>query len=201
MTTTLQIPASGYIVVEASSYVTHVFSSHNAIVSVQIDESAGGGVDAAHNVWAGMFAPPDFQSFFMPISARRTYIKTAGTYTFRLEARREGDTDGNVILNYPVITATYFPTSYGAVSQIVSSEESGQFAETARAVMVTGPDGSSTTGAEVDLRELEVRAERLAADAERAQHQLADARLRAQLEALEKSRKATARKAAAKAQP
>jgi hypothetical protein len=185
VTTTLTIPAGGYIVVEATSYVTHVFSTANAILSVQIDEGAGGGVDAPHNIWAGMFSPPDFTPFYMPVSARRTYFKSAGTYTFRLEARREGNTDGNTVLNYPVITATYYPTSRGAVSQIVSGDERSQFRQARPAIGANGVE----VGSEVDLRELELGAARAEAEAERAQRQLSEAR--AQLAAVRAAIKGT----------
>jgi hypothetical protein len=159
--------------------VTLVYGTQNSIVSVQIDETAGGGVDAAHNVRAGFSTTANILPMHLPISARRTYLKSAaGTYTFRLEARLEGTSDGAASLTYPVLTALYVPASYGAVNQLVSTGEASAFPETRKNVTVTTSDVGATTAAMVDLRELELRAARAEAEAQRTARDAAEARAR-----------------------
>jgi hypothetical protein len=177
VTTTISIPAPGYVVVDASSYVTLVFGTQNSIVSVQIDETAGGGVDAAHNVQAGFSTTANILPMYLPVSTRRTYFKSAaGTYTFRLEARLEGTSDGSATLTYPVITALYVPTSYGTVNQIVNVADASEFPESRRDV--TASDRTTQPVTMVDLRELELRAARAEAEAQRTARDVAEARAR-----------------------
>ena len=93
-----------------------------------------------------------------PIYAARVYFKSAGSHTFLLEAAQQtGNGVGSVTrVGYPILTATYFPTSYGAVSTVVAAGEAGEFQDAQPAI------GESTGDYyRVDLRELERRARSL----------------------------------------
>jgi hypothetical protein len=72
-----------------------------------------------------------------------------------------------------ILTATYYPTSYGDVGAVVSAAEAGQF-QSARPVA----SGTGEPLYEVNLRELEERAALLRSQAEEAERELLQARLR-----------------------
>lgn len=164
VTTTITIPAAGYIVVEVDSYVGLLSTTSPNIVIYQIDETAGGARDSTHGV-VGMASPPNIQWMYYPVAKQRVYYKpSAGSYTFRFEAMSEF-ADGGQYFEGSTIRATYYPTSYGSVSGFVSDGESGG------------------TGHRVDLRDLELRAAREKAEYEQAQRELLEAKLAEQLKA------------------
>ena len=176
ITTTLTIPAAGYVLVEASAQARISGTTLANYFAIQIDKTAGGGVDGAYyyNV-GGTF--PSTASYWFPVSIRRTYLESAaGTYTYRLEALAS-NADGNKNMWNPTITATYIPKSYGTVSYVVGPEEAGEF-DSAEAVTIgnNGDGAGGQTAYLVDLRDLELRAERARADAERAERELLEAK-------------------------
>ena len=177
-TTTITIPAPGYIVVEASAQAGFSGATTN-YMSFQIDETAGGGINTAHYYYVGFSSAAPGGTTYLPVSTRRTYYKTAGIYTFRLEAVDENGTGTKYFWN-PSITATYYPTSYGPVTTAVSAEELPQFqnviqisseSDELSKVQKTG------TAYQADLRELELKATRAQIAAEKAQRELMEAKM------------------------
>jgi hypothetical protein len=182
VTVTLTTPASGYIVVGADGQ-HGIGGSAAAIMNyaqIQIDETAGGAADYSHDFISGYNGTAGAHNFFTwaPVSIHRTYYKTAGTYTFRLEAHGvQNVTLANYLYN-PTITATFYPSSYGSVTTAVTPEEASQFSDVQRTVSLGQlPQEGSSEGALVDLRELELRATQARLQAERAQRQLMESRL------------------------
>jgi hypothetical protein len=183
VTVTLSTPASGYVVVEACGQ--HAVGGNATAVSnyaeIQIDETAGGTFDLAHDYISGYYnstAGTHTGLTFAPISIRRTYYKAAGVYTFRLEAYGTQNVSLSNYIYNPTITATFYPTSYGSVTAAVTPEEASQFSDVQRAVSAGQlPQGTSSEGLLVDLRELELRATQARLQAEQAQRQLIEARL------------------------
>lgn len=157
ITVTINIPAAGYIVLEASGQAAfYGTTSENQIVH-QIDETSGGSYISAYHHVAGFNLTPNTDRYYMTVSNRRTYYKSsAGSYTFRWEALSEGS--GTKYIWNPVLMATYFPTSYGSVTSIAVSEESELF-EKKTNVLNTDQSGQSVTGSEpayeIDLSEIE----------------------------------------------
>src|SRR5574341_2569531 len=76
---------------------------------------------------AGESSYPTTGNYFDPFTAERVYFKTAGSYTFRLEAKQNFATTGTTRIVFPRVVATFFPTSYGSVSAFVSSSEASSF--------------------------------------------------------------------------
>jgi hypothetical protein len=188
-TVTLTTPAAGYIVVQADGQhgMGGSATSTQNYAYFQIDETAGGAADGGHYFTSGYFgAPAGAHNFFTwtPVSVHRTYYKVAGTYTFRLEA---SGTQNEAAYNYfwnPTITATFYPTSYGTVTAAPALAEAGAFSNPqATSSAGNGPGQPSVQGVTVDLRELELRDAKAAADAERAHRQLVEARLAQQTQA------------------
>jgi hypothetical protein len=84
-----------------------------------------------------------------------------------------------------MITATYYPISYGPVGVSATGKEITQFIE-AVPQLVSGSGPTNPGGPQmvyrVDLRELELKAAKAQAEAERAQRELSEARLQRQID-------------------
>ncbi|MEW5924641.1 MAG: hypothetical protein AB1746_11700 [Candidatus Zixiibacteriota bacterium] len=118
-TTTITIPADGYIMVSAGATMEATGTSKANQVFIQIDETSGGSTINPYYVITGSgdHDTPSSKHYFS-ISTERIYLKSAGTYEFRLEAIASPD-NGNgaeTRIQRPRITAVYFPTAYGSVS-------------------------------------------------------------------------------------
>jgi len=181
-TVTITIPATGYIVVEASGLVTVRGSEVVNYVRYQIVENQFELLDNSHYQLAGMWIPVGGGPIYFPASVRRTYFKLAGTYTFRIASNKSGGGTANWFNT--TITATYYPTSYGAVSTVVSASEAGEFENATPIPVGKNPFGEDISQSEqsflVDLRELELRAVRAEAKAAKAALDLERAQAAAQ---------------------
>ena len=181
VSTTITIPADGYVVVEATG--SHVYGGTNNSqnwADCWISMGAPSDVDPNYAVRSGITAysaVPALPTLSEVVSLHRTWFLAAGNYTFNFESKGQSVGGGTNQMVNPTITATYFPTSYGTVTALVSGADAASFS---RATPVAAsPDGAGiqSTGVSVDLRELELRATRAAADAERAQRALVEAQL------------------------
>jgi hypothetical protein len=180
VTVTLTIPSSGYIVLEASAQARFSGSTTGNYMAIQIDETAGGSTND-HYYYVGWASVAPAGIRWDPVSTRRTYFKTTGTYTFRLEAR-DANGIGDKVLWNPILTAQFFPTGYGSVSTVAEAGEIGLFQDVEHvSTGENGPGTVSTSVARVDLRELELEAARREAEAQAAARRLAEARLQEQL--------------------
>ncbi|PWB68509.1 hypothetical protein C3F09_11525 [candidate division GN15 bacterium] len=188
-TVTVTIPTAGYVLLFGKAFFSMGGTRGTNYAYAQIDETSGGGTDAPYYVAAGTDSAISTGSLFYPIAVQRVYYKaSAGSYTFRLEAM-EYPTNGagaNTICYHPMLTAVYLPTSYGTVNTFLSAAQRGEF-ETSEAVATDTPAGPADPSGQqtlyqVDLRELEMRAVKAQAEAERMQRELMEARLQQQLE-------------------
>lgn len=179
--TTLTIPTDGYIVVRGSGYLFAFGTTGVNEAVLQIDETAGGSTTFPYITIAGESSYPTTGNYFDPFTAERVYFKTAGSYTFRLEAKQNFATTGTTRIVFPRVVATFFPTSYGSVSAFVSSSEASSF-ENAASVTSSGSTGvegsTSQISYQVDLRELELKAAKAEAEAKKARLELMEARLK-----------------------
>lgn len=147
VTVTIDIPSSGYMLVTSNLYAFNFYDSitfKGSYIVAQIDETAGGPRQFEHSIF--QTAQSGYQHF---PSLQRVYNKPQGSYTFRLEAAGKG------IIKWAIITAVYFPTSYGPV--VTTSSTSGDHPD-AEAIRVSSPDGSVTTAYKMDLRYYEEKA-------------------------------------------
>ena len=183
VTVTIDIPAPGYVVLEASAEARLYNTFSPNCMACQIDKTAGGSEDYDYCYFVGFTTPPNTASMWFPVSMRRTYYESSGgSYTYRFEALDETN-EGSKSMRNSVITATYTPTSYGTVTAVVSPSEAAQFEN---AVPITaGANGleEAPTGEIsylVDLRELEQKAARLKAELEKVQREIDEAETRKQ---------------------
>jgi len=168
---TISLPAPGYVVVTADAEVE--IPTQGDQVQIQITDTPGV-IDGNHFFWVGGGVAA---TTLFPSSIHRTYFLPAGPHTFYFEAQSAFYPTAPPGATNATITAEYFPTSYGSV--------------------VTAPSGtaaaarSGSNGALVDLRELELRAAKATAEAERAERELIDARARDQQRAIHSVNAAT----------
>ena len=175
VTVTIDIPAPGYVVLEASAEAVVYGTIDSNRMACQIDKTAGGTQDNFYYYYVGFATPPNTGEISLPVSMRRKYYETsAGSYTYRFEAR-DVTSNGNKYVWNPVITATYYPTSYAPMMAVVSASEAMQF-EHAEAIMPAAnglreaPTGEM--GYRVDLRELERKAASLKDELEKVQREI-----------------------------
>lgn len=186
-TVDITIPAGGYIVVEGDCTGRTYNTLGRCQGYVQIDQTAGGGVDLPHMKFFGFASHATTAGYNMfPIHVSRVYYKAgAGTYTFRLEAQANpsNDVGAEVSAIDPTLTAVYYPTSYGSVATAIAGSDVGEFpnATTVSTGSTDPTDPNAPAGAEilyqVDLRDLELKAARADAAAAQARRELLEARL------------------------
>lgn len=180
LTVTITIPAPGYVVVDGKCYGITGGTLSAAIGYVQIDSVAGGSSLVPYWTVFGANGFSNTSTAFYPSTVYRVFYESAaGTYTFRLEGGNSGTSAGAIIrVGYPMIRATYYPTSYGSVMTLTNATTASQFQQ-ATAVPVNGITGNPTgqTMYQVDLRELEVKAANARAEAEKLERQLAEAKM------------------------
>jgi hypothetical protein len=184
VTVTITIPAPGYILLDGMAYGETYATDGQNIGLVQIDETEGGPVMIPGATLFGGFNMQTSNGKLWPIYASRTYYKSAaGAYTFRLEAAvSSGQGPGALVeINSRILRALYVPTSYGSVISYLSARDA------------TGIDAAAVVGNQsdngairVDLRELELKAAKAQAEADKLQRQILEEKLRQSQQQLQK---------------
>ena len=160
-TVRITIPSAGYILVQAKAYAYLYGTTGQNIGYAQIDETEGGGVIYPYACLFGATSYLTTGGRYFPLFVQRVYYKSAGSYTFRLEGLAfSGNGSGAATyINNPVISAVFYPTSYGSVASAVNFSETGEFEDVK---VETLPDGNEVekggTVYTVNLQELELKA-------------------------------------------
>lgn len=176
VTVTITTPADGYIVVHGSATFRYLGTTLTNFAWMQIDETAAGNLGTRY-CWSGAYNHAGITNEYETSSITRVYNLTAGAHTFRLEGNGFSGNNGSAqtYLFQCELMATFIPTSYGAVAATVA--ERSNF-DDATLVKVSDPQANHSTQAyAVDLRELELKAARAQAEAEKARRELVEARL------------------------
>jgi hypothetical protein len=185
MSVTITIPASGYIVVEGVAYFT-LDGDNASFAWVQIGQTPAAPQATGHYVWVNSndYSNSAAGYTYQTIPVRRVFVRAAGTYTFYLQGNEYILNDPSadaIVLSPSWLQATYYPTSYGSVVTVASSEEASEFAN-ATAIAPTRDAMGATASAEtiylVDLRELEIKLKNAELAVERARRELVEAQLR-----------------------
>jgi hypothetical protein len=174
VTVSITTPAEGYIVVHGAATMRYSGTTSTSFAWMQIDQTAGGTFGSRY-CWSGAFAHAGTSNEYETMSITRVYFLTAGTHTFRLEGNGYASNVASPSVFQAELLATFIPTAYGSVSSSVA--ERGDF-EDATFVRQTDPQTQTTVeGYAVDLRQLELKAAREQAEAERAKRELVEAKL------------------------
>ncbi len=157
VTIEIAIPTGGYIVLHGKCYVLLSGTTGPNSAIVQIDENEGGSSQFPYYSQAGLGGYVNTSTNYFPVYVTRTYHKSAGSYTFRMEGRASNTLPAEAKTWDHVLTAVYYPTSYEAVKQI-SSETGGHPEAVPISIDESANRGRSGTYYEMDLRYYERQA-------------------------------------------
>ncbi len=121
VTLDITIPDDGYIVLYGKCYLLLSGTTGANSARIQIDEEEGGTDLFPYYTQAGLGGYVNTEVNYFPIYVTRTYYKTAGTYTFRMEGRAINPLPAVAKTWDHILTATYFSTSYGWVSGVATN--------------------------------------------------------------------------------
>ncbi len=182
----INLPSPGYVLLRGAATLKLSGTSQRNQAYIQITETPGSSLSpSAREAGPGENDSPNKEHFY-DLGVDQVYFRPAGVHTFFLEglAHPQNGAGASTILERPTLIATYFPTSYGAVSGFVTSQESSQFTET---TPVTWPNVSDSLASVVinqyyktDLRELELAVVRAKSQAAILERQLLEAKLHQQ---------------------
>lgn len=157
VTVEITIPADGYIVLHGKCYVLFSGTTGPNTAHVQIDENEGGTSQFPYYTVAGLGGYVNTSTSYFPVYVTRTYYRTAGTYTFRMEGRASYSLPAEAKTWDHILTAVYYPTAYGWVKKI--SSERGDHPQAVPITIDALPDPNRTgTYYEMDLRYYELKA-------------------------------------------
>ncbi len=157
VTIKITIPTDGYIVLHGKCYVLLSGTTGANTALVQVDEHEGGGSNYPYYTVAGLGGYVNTSTNYFPVYVTRTYYKTAGTYTFRMEGRASYPIPAEAKTWDHILTAVFYPTSYEAVKQI--SSEPGDHPEAIPIILDNSADPQRRgTYYEMDLRYYERQA-------------------------------------------
>ncbi len=183
--TTITIPAPGYIVLEGDGQVNLWGTALSNYAHVQITQTTPGVADFTQYGYLGFNSyAGSGDNFFLAHTQRVFYKGAAGAYTFYFQLKKQ-TANGSAYIWQPTLRASYYPTSYGTVTAVVANgPESAQFSSSRQVISEGSAQQPGSSGVQVDLRELELRAAQARADAERAERQLLEARIARQHEGM-----------------
>jgi hypothetical protein len=122
-TVSITTPASGFIFLTGRVNFRMYGATTINLAYLQIDRTINGTEIGGSYSACGFAGYPTTGDYYFTGTCQRTYFESAGTYTFRLEARQIASSAQSIIESFsPILTAMYFPTSYGGI--VLSSEQS-----------------------------------------------------------------------------
>ncbi len=122
VTLNITIPAPGYIMLYGKCYLLLSGTTGANSARVQIDHEEGGPTIFPYYTQAGLSGYVNTGVNYFPVFVTRLYYgDTTGTYTFRLEGKAENPLPALAQTWDHILTATYFPSSYGYVSTITGN--------------------------------------------------------------------------------
>ena len=124
-TISITIPAAGYIVLEGKSIAWLAGVTGQNQLYMQIDDTEGGSITSTYWTKAGLGAYVSTANCFFPVSCQRIFSRSAGTYTFYLEAQSvTGNAAGATTNLYTTqLRAIFYPTAYGDIPPLNESSE------------------------------------------------------------------------------
>jgi hypothetical protein len=171
--TTVNVPAPGYVSLEASGTLRIDVSTNNStFAAFWIDDLPLPGIDNAQSNVVGLGVAASPLTTLFSAHAMRTYFKTPGTYTFHFKGSVNGSGVPFAAFSNVTFRAIYLGASYGGVQTSVLASETPQFE---RATPIASTSSGAAPAFAVDLRELELRAARASAEAEKARNALLEA--------------------------
>ncbi|MFH2048621.1 MAG: hypothetical protein ABIJ12_04160 [bacterium] len=153
VTLNITIPAPGFIMLYGKCYLLLSGTTGANSARVQIDDEEGGPTLFPYYAQAGLSGYVNTGINYFPIFVTRIfYGDTTGTYTFHLEGKAENSLPALAQTWDHILTAAYFPSSYGYVSTITNNPNGFT-----NPVLLQSDTSAERSGNfyDVDLRELE----------------------------------------------
>ena len=144
-------PTAGYIFLYGKCYVMLSGTTGANSVRIQIDENEGGVPQYPFYSQAGLSGYVNTGTNYFPTNVIRIYYKQAGTYEFRLEGRAMNSPPAIAKSWDHMLTAVFYPSSYGWVSGYKTNANGFPSAIPVR----SDSTGRSDEYYKVDLRDLE----------------------------------------------
>ena len=160
VTLEIETPADGYIVLEGKCYVQLSGTTGPNVALVQIDQEEGGGSQFPYYTLAGLGGYVTTNDSYFPVYVTRVYWKPQGIHEFRMEGRANDAPPAEARTWDHILTATYYPTSYGVVSKVSPMPGNHPEAEPLDITDPQNPDGPSRYY-QMDLRYFEQRAKEI----------------------------------------
>jgi hypothetical protein len=177
----ITVPGSGYIVARASGFGT-LGGATKGNIRIGIETAS----TTAPSPWCviGSSGEPSSTSYhWHSMYFEQIYpVTSSGTHTYYMNADRSSS-DGTAYVYNARLTLTYYPTSYGSVTSAVPLSEAQKFESATPIEMSSDASGSGINTEKmykVDLRELELKAAKASAAAEKAQRELMEAKINEQ---------------------
>ena len=125
---TITTPGPGYVMLNATAYITFSSVTAQQYIEYQISETTGMmspfnlPQEANYLKYCGFGLAPNTNYFDFPMSDHRVFYKPgAGAYRFHFMTARLGSFTPQATVTNLSLTATYFPTSYGTVMTAAGS--------------------------------------------------------------------------------
>jgi hypothetical protein len=150
----IEIPADGFVVLYGKCYAVLSGTTGANGAQVQIDEDEGGSALFPYYTRAGLSGYVNTNENYFPIYVTRVYYKEAGTWQFRLEGLATNPLPALAQTWDHILTAVYYPSSYGWVSTILPSPAGFSRALPIQLNDPRAPERSGTVY-DVDLRSAE----------------------------------------------
>ena len=144
----ITIPDDGFIVLYGKCYALLSGTTGPNGAQIQIDSTEGGSALFPYYQRVGMSGFVNTGINYFPVFTTRVFYRGAGTHEFRLEGIATHPLPAVAQTWDHILTAVYYPSGYGWVSQIVPSPGNHPGAVP---VELTGP-GRSGTVYDIDLR-------------------------------------------------
>jgi hypothetical protein len=179
----INCPAAGYIAVDAGgiAHLTHTVGTASDIW-FWVDETQISPSYYGFQTCTEPSAAPS-SDYYLNFHSHWVYATGSGTRKFYLMSYNNSSIAQITYSNW--VSAVYYPTAYGAVSSTVPEAAAGDFSVTSTfhpGMAGNAPETQPTaTLVQIDLRELELRAAKARAEAERADRLLIEARLKNEL--------------------
>ncbi|MDH3936018.1 MAG: hypothetical protein OEV68_01670 [candidate division Zixibacteria bacterium] len=119
----IETPADGYIVLEGKCYVELSGTTGPNVALVQIDASEGGGSQFPYYTLAGLGGYVNTNESYFPVYVTRVYWRQAGVHYFRMEGRANNAAPALARSWDHILTAVFYPTSYGVVSKVSTTPD------------------------------------------------------------------------------
>lgn len=120
----IDAPAAGVVLVHFTAQAAFLGTTSGNGMAFQIDTEEGGVTIGTEYYNVANGTPANASTVWRPVAMQRAFEVTAGTHTFRAEARAFSTLDGSRWMWNPSITATWYPAGSVGLSSAIGTSSS-----------------------------------------------------------------------------